>query len=486
MKKMKKFKRYLNFPFVAASCAILYVVYMTIVEQMAIAGDNSQEGKVIIEYWDKWSGHEYEAMKAVVDDFNDSQDKIYVNFLSVSAIDQKLILATAGGNPPDVAGLWSHSVNIFSSKGALMPLNRMVKKAGITKEQYIPVYWDMCQEYGFTWALPTTPATIALHWNRKLFREAGLDPDQGPRNLQELLEFADRLTIVKLQRNGTIEKVRFSELTEQEQKEKKFTIVQLGYTPSIPGWFNEMWVYWFGGQLWDGVSHITADSKENLAAITWYGSFARRYGKDKLDEFGASLGNLSSAQSPFVSGKVAMVLQGVWMFNFIEKYNPHLDWNAGPFPSVSEKEFPNVTIAESDVLVIPAGAKHPHQAFEFIKFVSQRKQLEKLNLLQRKFSPLRTSSKRFLAKHPNPHIQVFIALSKSPNVRFVPRVPIWNEYKNEMLVAYNQVFAKILTPADALKETQERTQWKMDRAIKRWDVVKDSRIKNWEKVNDQW
>ena len=43
-------------------------------------------------------------MQAVVDDFNRSQDRIVVKMLSVGEVERKLMLATAGGDPPDVAG----------------------------------------------------------------------------------------------------------------------------------------------------------------------------------------------------------------------------------------------------------------------------------------------------------------------------------------------------------------------------------------------
>ncbi|NBS86580.1 MAG: hypothetical protein EBS60_00625 [Verrucomicrobia bacterium] len=69
--------------------------------------DPRMSGRLVLEYWEKWTGFERDAMARVVDDFNNSQDKIFVRFLSVSRIDQKMMLATAGGVPPDVVGLWA-------------------------------------------------------------------------------------------------------------------------------------------------------------------------------------------------------------------------------------------------------------------------------------------------------------------------------------------------------------------------------------------
>jgi multiple sugar transport system substrate-binding protein len=481
---MFEIRKYLNFPLIASIFAIIYIIGFSIWENSQKEITDKFQNRVVIEYWEKWTGAEYDSMKTIVDEFNRSQNKIYVKMLAISSIEQKLMLATAGGNPPDVAGIWSHSINTFAPKGALTPLNKYLKKANITRKKYIPVFWDLCSMYGFVWGLPSTPATLALHWNKKLFREAGLNPGRPPKNLKELDDFAEKLTIVTVRRKGKIKRLRYLELTETEKKAKEFKIVKLGYSPSVPGWFNEMWPFWFGGGLWDGNSKITADNAANLAAAKWYGSFSRKYGLRNLQEFGASFGNFASPQDPYLSGKVAMVLQGVWLHNFISKYSPELEWGAAAFPSISAKTLPNVTIAECDILVIPMGAKHPEEAFEFIKFVNTQKNMEQLALGQRKFSPLAKVSPDFVKKHPNPYIKVFMDLAKSPNARYVPRMPIWNEYKNESIVAYNQVFTGSLTPQKALKELQDRSQWKLDRILKRWNKIKEKRFKSWRELND--
>ena len=52
--------------------------------------------------------------KEAIDDFNRSQDRIFVDLLSVSLIHQKTLLATAGGNPPDLAGLMNDAVVEFA------------------------------------------------------------------------------------------------------------------------------------------------------------------------------------------------------------------------------------------------------------------------------------------------------------------------------------------------------------------------------------
>lgn len=442
--------------------------------------DHTPDGRVIVRYWEKWTGFEGEAMDAVVADFNASQTDIFVEKLMVSEIERKMMLATAGGNPPDVAGLWSHSVNMYAEKGALTPLDRMLAESGLTREHYIPIMWDLCGHRGHQWALPTTPASIGLHWNRKLFRDAGLDPDRPPRSIEELDRMGEQLTLVEVVREGRPATVRFTELTPAEREAKQFKVVQLGFSPNEPGWWNEMWSYWFGGDIWDGDRRITAATPENLQAIAWFRGYADKYGLKNLQAFGSQFGNFASPQNAFLSGKVAMALQGVWMYNFIDKFAPRLDWAAAPFPSWDPENLPMVTIAECDVLVIPKGAKRPREAFTFMRFVNTQPAMEKLCLGQRKFSPLREMSDGFVARHPNPYIQVFIDLAKSPNVRTVPRLTVWNEYKDELRNAYDRVFLGLAAPEAALAEAERRVQWKYDRVLRRWDLIKDERLKEWE------
>jgi ABC-type glycerol-3-phosphate transport system substrate-binding protein len=64
----------------------------------------SPEGRVRVTSWEKWTGMEKEAMEAVIQDFNRSQSRIWVEYPSVSRYQHQTPIAT-GGDPPDIAGL---------------------------------------------------------------------------------------------------------------------------------------------------------------------------------------------------------------------------------------------------------------------------------------------------------------------------------------------------------------------------------------------
>ena len=175
-----------------------------------------------------------------------------------------------------------------------------------------------------------------------------------------------------------------------------------------------------------------------------------------------------------------MVVQGPWWPNFIEKYAPGLEWGVAPCPAADGVAGgAPVTVAQADVVVIPRGARHPREAFEFIRYLQRQDVAEKLARSQQKFTALSQVSEGFLATHPNPSVRLFISLARSPGARALPRLSIWHEENAEMSVAAERVQNLGYTPAAALAEVQERVQWKLDRVSKRLDAVGRERMAEW-------
>ncbi|MEK7766297.1 MAG: extracellular solute-binding protein, partial [bacterium] len=156
------------------------------------------------------------------------------------------------------------------------------------------------------------------------------------------------------------------------------------------------------------------------------------------------------------------------MANYIFQSAPKLDWAAAPFPTVRAGD-PPVTFAGSDMLMIPRGAKHPREAFEFIAYVNRQGPMERLCLSHRKNSPLRKVSESFLRTHKNPYIRMFQRLAWSRNAVHAPKMSVWNEYGNEISNAVEQVWLTQKTPAEALGIVKARIQkaWDRDLAKKR-------------------
>jgi ABC-type sugar transport system permease subunit/ABC-type glycerol-3-phosphate transport system substrate-binding protein len=400
---------------------------------------------VVVTYWEKWTGAEQDAMQAVIDDFNASQSRIRVEMIPTTSLDHKTMIATAGGVPPDIAGLWDNNLASFAEKGILQPLDERMAAAHISEKDYIPSIWDVMRVDGKTYALISTPFSTALHWNKKLFREAGLDPERPPKTLKELQDYSKKLTRID---------------------PKTGAFIQFGFMPAEPGWWHYGWGYLFGGKLWDGDRRITADDPKNIAAFEWALSFSKDYDQNALQAFRSGFGNWASAQNAFLSGHLAMEMQGVWMANYVHLYAPNMEWGAAPFPVQKEGDSP-VSYMGADMLCIPRGAKHPNEAFEFMAYVNRQGPMEKLCSSQRKNSPLRSVSEHFYQTHQNPYIKMFQQLLWSKGAVSVPKMSIFSEYGDELNAAFSRIWLMQQTPAEAMHATQARIQRAWDRELER-------------------
>jgi len=420
--------------------------------------DSRTEGRVVLEYWEKWTGFEREAMARVVDDFNNSQDKIFVRFLSVSRIDQKMMLATAGGVPPDLVGLWDVNLPSYAENNALKPLDRLAREAGLSEADYNPVFWKLCHYRGYLWALPSTPSVVALHWNKKMFREAGLDPERPPRTLDELETFNEKLT----------------------RKNPDGSLAQIGHMPQEPGWWLPDFPSWFGGPSWDGGNRLLLDAPPNRDFFAWLESYPHRFGGPELFKLRGGFGNFASPDNPFFNSKVAMILQGVWMDNFIRKYAPEgFSYGVAPFPESTAHPLAPLTIAQTDILVIPAGARHPREAMEFIAFVQKQKNMEALCMAQRKLSPLAVVSDDFYRRHPHPYLREFQRLSQSPRAQPTLCLPTMREYSNDLIIYSNLVLLGRKTGEEARQEMALRQQKALTAKLDRWQRIAAVRTAKW-------
>lgn len=422
-------------------------------------------------YWEKWTDFEGEAMGRVVEGFNQRERAraahepgyrpIEVEMVVISSIEQKLLIASASGDPPDVAGIYSSMTAGYADKGALTDLTPLAAADGIQRSHYVGRYYDLGLHRGKLWSLPTAPASAALLWNKRLFREAGLDPEKPPETLEQLDEMAERLTRFQVDLPSGEVEVRSGYLPDVKPDKKR--LIQAGFLPAEPFWWVHGWGYLFGGKLIDG-GRITAASPENVRAYTWFASYSQKLGVDAVRRFRSGFGSFASAQNPFLSGRLAMQLQGVWMYNYIKKFADGMQWGAAPFPAPADHpELRGTNPAELDSLVIPAGSKHAAEAWAFIRYTQRQEVMEQLCLGQRKHTPLAEVSPEFYAQHPNPYIGLFRELGASDAAWSVPKTGIWNQYQRELMTAAEQIASLTVTPRQALSEVEQRMQPALDR-----------------------
>lgn len=402
-------------------------------------------GRTVLRFWSGWSGEEGRAMQRIVDRFNatvGAEQGLWVDHVGVGSIDQRTLIATAGGDPPDVVALYAYAVPQFADQGALLELDELAAEAGIREADFKPVWWQIGVYNGRLYALPGAAFTVALYYNKAMFAEVGLDPEQPPRTTAELSAASRRLNRwVEVPRGGGRPPLR--------------RVERLGFTPapSMLGWWHWVWPAMFDAPLWDG-TRFHVDTPETRAALEWIMADRAAVGVAEATAFETTAGAIESAQNAFLGGQVAMVFQGPWLANWAQRYTPELEFGVAAFPGVTPGR--RFALADADVFVVPRGTRHPRAALAFLAYVLRQDVLEELCWAHRKLSPYRTPGPEFFARHPNPHARTFDELASSPDVFSYPKMATWPEVQAELLVMLNSVLGGSRTVDEAVRATQAK------------------------------
>ncbi|MFA6243036.1 MAG: extracellular solute-binding protein, partial [Candidatus Hydrogenedentales bacterium] len=325
-----------------------------------------EEGRTIIVYWDRHSGHEHAMRASLIKEYNDTQgitDGVYVRALPIGffALMEKMLTSIAGGSPPDICSIDTSILMQLATQGCFTALGDWMKTVpALDKDRFIPHTWGMVAYEGYdaanqkwvndVWGIPSTTDSYCLLWNKDIFRRAGLDPNVPPKTTQELEEFAAKLTI----RDGA-------------------EVKQIGFIPWFPWDISLMWGGLFGGEYYDpetGLATCGSDAGV-IASLAWQQKFSiNPQSKDnplfavdatKFQSF-EKMGAYQSANNPFYAGRVAMIVEGEWQATFIPQYAKHLDWGVAPIPQpegAPPRAFGPACVCDA----VPASAKHKDEAF---------------------------------------------------------------------------------------------------------------------------
>ena len=367
-------------------------------------------GVTEIVYWTGWSGHELESQQKLVGEFNLGHPQIHVRLLTQfnsSGSYQKVRIALAGGATPDVMStVWANELPAYAIRGVLLPLDSylLASNRDVDRE-FTPGVARMLHVGSHVYALAVTTNANFILYNKRIFREAGLDPEKPPRTIEELDRAAKACT--RYDADG-----RF---------------LRYGFRPGS----LEMWAHVFGGRWYDaGTGRITADDPHNLAALRWMASYARQYDIRRLDAFTSTFGSNETVNGPFFVGKMAMWTTGEWSEEFLRRYAPGMEYGWFPLPS-PPGGCPETTQSGGSVFVIPAACKHPAEAWEFLNWLTQPHAVGQFCWSIKNCPPLRAAGAdpRFQS---DPMFRFAVDLVNSPNSFGPPAIPTAPTYSREI------------------------------------------------------
>lgn len=257
----------------------------------------------------------------------------------------KLLAAIAAGTPPDITTLDRFTAAQFAARGALTSLDEYIEASNLNLDQFYDYAVDEITFDNQVWALPTSIDCRLLYWNKDLFAKAGLDPETPPNTWEQLLEYSEILTI----------------------KDEQGNFEQIGFIPN----YGNSWLYLYGFQ--NGGKFLSDDGKTALLnapeIVEALEFMVKGYdilgGAEKVNAYAATF--QAEANDPFITGQVAMKIDGNWVLNGIGRFGPDLNFGVAlpPTPTGQNK----ITWSGGWSWAIPRNAKNVKEAFEVIKWL---------------------------------------------------------------------------------------------------------------------
>ena len=403
----------------------------------------------------------------------------------------RFLVSVAGGMPPDLILFDRYAVSEWAARGAFTKLDNFVAREStnpaadaIRPQNFYKSCWDevvyenpTTHERG-VYGIPERVDDRALFYNKDLLKRAGFVDATGeaqpPRTWEELEQMAVKLT----------------------EHDARGRIAQLGFAPN----FGNAWLYLYswmnGGQFMsDNRRRCTLNSPAVVPALEWMtrvydslGGAQREFAFEGTAQSGqrnAPPGELDL----FVQGKVAMKIDGYWIFpQVLAQYGQNLNYavTLPPLPTTAAgKEDGAHSWVSGWCYAIPSTARQKEGAWELIKFMCTQHAREiigeserlRLQSIGRIYVPTQNANRhinewafqKYIASDPaipkklRDGVKLLNDLiDTSP---FRPVTPVGQLLFNEQKRATENAIFHKMTAQEALDQSTQVVQSALDRAL---------------------
>ncbi len=314
------------------------------------------EAPVEIVFWHSMGGVNGEAITALVDGFNTANaGKIKVNVEYQGTYDDAINKIKAAGMsalPCDVVQVYDIGSRFMIDSGWAKPMQEFIDASGYDISQIEPNIAAYYTIEGKLYSMPFNSSTPLLYYNKTAFEKAGLDPNTAPKNFDEIVEFAQKLTI----------------------KDDAGNITQRGFGMGNYGWFFEQWI----GKM--GKQYVDNNNGRGEAAATKVVFDENGAAKDILNTWKKLIddgtitylnkGN-NDAKAAFISGQIAMTMESTAALkSLLTNVGDSFEIGTGFFPNINADDVGGVSIGGGSLWALASGndAKQ-NAAWEFIQYM---------------------------------------------------------------------------------------------------------------------
>jgi sn-glycerol 3-phosphate transport system substrate-binding protein len=159
-------------------------------------GKEATSGPVNITLWHSETASNNDSLVKLVERFNASQNEVKVEPVyqgSDIELALKLIAGMPGGNVPTIAYQSEPYTGPMIDSGEITPIQEYVDQEDYDLSDFAPAAIAYYTVDGTLYAMPHSLAVPLMYYNKIPFREVGLDPEQPPRDLDEVRAASEKL-----------------------------------------------------------------------------------------------------------------------------------------------------------------------------------------------------------------------------------------------------------------------------------------------------
>ncbi|MFI9238436.1 ABC transporter substrate-binding protein [Streptomyces sp. NPDC053079] len=310
---------------------------------------------VTLRFWHGWSEkNEVKAVDEAIARFERRYPHIRVE--STGNVTDETVnqaLRAGGGKAPDVVSSFTtNNVGQYCSSGMWVDLDPFLRRSGLDKKDVFPkTLLDYTSYRGTQCALPLLADAYGMYYNRDAFEEAGVS--RPPRTMSEFKAAAVKLT--RRAEDGSYRRVGFMPNFRLYENSPDRLFAQWA-----PRYFDD-----------EGRSRLSREpaarqffgvQRDLVSALGGYGP---------LERFRTTFGDEMSSQNAFLTGKLAMHLDGSWRSLMLANARPSFRWATAPMPVPDDRpETYGRGYLTGTVAGIAHSSKHQNAAWELVKFLT--------------------------------------------------------------------------------------------------------------------
>lgn len=153
------------------------------------------DGPVTIQFWHTMQSAQGEAIAALAQQYNDSQDRVVVELVNQNGYEEQIdkYFQSSPEDRPELVQMPEYMLQQMADTNTVVSTTACIQTEGLDISPYLERAMVAYQTEGVQWGMPFNISSPVLYYNRAMFEAAGLDPDQPPVTLDEVREYAEQI-----------------------------------------------------------------------------------------------------------------------------------------------------------------------------------------------------------------------------------------------------------------------------------------------------